>query len=286
MPVEFTRQADQPLYPDVFWNRPTISSRAGRLLIVGGQKSQFAQIQGVYQIAEAAGIGEVQAAMPDVLQRLLGGSEFGRFLPSSQSGSLGRAALGELLYLAEDYDGIVIGANLTNNSETAIMIESLITKTDQPLIITEETIELLKFHPELITGNPRALVVVTMPGLFALANNLHMPIAIKRDGGVLRKLEILHQLASISRASYVVYGPEILVSAGGRLGITPLSQPIDTLPAAIIGTMATFWLQQRTKPFEGLMTAAYIIKEASDSQQGASLSSLTAAIRQALQQHE
>jgi len=255
--------------------------RAGRLLLIGGHKGEFSLLQAIYQSAEAAGIGECIAAMPDSLRRTIGESGFGRFVPASASGSLGRAALGELLELATDADALIIGANLTNNAETAVVIESLITKLEQPVVITEEVIDILQFHPDLITGNPRALVVTTMPGLFALAGHHHMPIAIKPHGGVVGKIEILQQLAAISRCCYLVFDGEILVQAGGKTSLTPLGQPLSNLPGAVVGMAATFWVQGLSRAYESLTTAAFVLAAAATSEP-ATYANLTKQISAAL----
>lgn len=277
----FTKQTDEPLFPDVFWNRPTMRQRAGRLLLIGGHKAEFSLLQAVYQSAEAAGIGECLAAMPDSLHRTVGESGFGHFVPASTSGSLGKAALGELLDLATNTDALIIGANLTNNAETAVVIESLVTKLEQPVVITEEVIDILQFHPELITGNPRALVVTTMPGLFALAGHHHMPITIKPHGGVVGKIEILQQLAAISRCSYIVFDSEILVQASGKTSLTPLRQPLSNLAGAVVGTAATFWVQHLQQPYEALTTAAFVLAAAMTSEP-ATYATLTKQISAAL----
>ena len=277
----FTKQTDTPLFPDVFWNRPTMRQRAGRLLVVGGHRGAFSLLQAIYQSAEAAGIGECIAAMPDSLRKTVGEAGFGRFVPASASGSIGRAALAELLDLGSDADALVIGANLTNNAETAVVIESLITKLEQPVVITEEAINILQFHPELITGNPRALVVTTMPGLFALANHHHMPIAIKPNSGVIGKIEIVQQLAAISRCSYLVFDTEIMVQVGDRTSLTALPQPLSAFPGVVIGTAATFWIQQPTQAYQTLTTAAFVLAEAATNSP-ATNAGLTAGVRTTL----
>lgn len=246
--------------------------RAGRLLLVGGHKGEFSLLQAIYQATEAAGIGECVAVMPDSLRKMVGEAGFGRFVPASASGSIGKAALGELLHLGSDTDALIIGANLTNNAETAVVIESLITKLEQPVVVTEEAINILQFHPEMITSNPKALVVTTMPGLFALAGYHHMPIAIAPNRGVVGKIEILQQLAAISRCSFVVFDSEILVQVGKDTSLTSLSQPLSSLPGMVIGTAATFWIQHQTKAFAGLTSGAYVLAEAAKGETATSAS--------------
>lgn len=264
MALTYTLQTEKPLFPDLLWSRPTLRSRGGRLLIVGGHKHEFSLVQDIYQVAEAAGIGEAQAALPDTLQRLVGGGEFGHFLPATASGSLGKAALGELLHITNDYDSVIIGANLTNNSETGIMIESLISQSEQPVVITEETINTLKFNPELITGNPKALVVTTMNGLFALANHHHMPLVIKPNSGLMGKMEIIQQLVSISECNYLIFDHEVIVAAEGEMSVTQLPIGLSDQPGVMIGLASTFWLQQRSRPFEALTTAAFVASRLSE----------------------
>jgi NAD(P)H-hydrate repair Nnr-like enzyme with NAD(P)H-hydrate dehydratase domain len=279
--ADFERQYGVALYPGIFWNLPTSKNRAGRLLIVGGHKHEFHAVQAIYEIADATGTGYVQAALPDSLRPVIGGGEFGHFLPASASGSLGRAALGELIHLVGEYDGAVIGANLTNNAETGIMIESLVRQTEQRLVVTEDAIEILKFHPDLITGSPKVVVVTTMSGLFALANNHHLPIAIKPNRGVIGKIEIIKQLASISRCSYVVFDQEVIVASENKVSLTPLANSLSDNAAIAIGIAATFWLHQGGKSYESLTSAALVMQSVA-SDKFASTTSVTQKIRKSI----
>lgn len=281
----FVKQIEEPLFPKVFWNRPTMRSRGGRLLAIGGQPNELSLLQAVYQLAEAAGIGECQAAMPDSLRRLVGTAEFAHLVPASVSGSMGKAALGELLTIAPDFDALIIGMNLTTNAETGVMIESLINRLEVPVVVTEEAITILKFNPALITDSPKALVVTTMAGLFALANHLHMPIAIKPQAGVVAKMTILQQLVDATQCSYMVCDHEVLVAAEGKMSLTPLNQSLSNLTAAPIGVAATFWIQHRTQPFAALTTAAFVLAQATGSEK-LSYSVLEVGVRQALTRFE
>lgn len=225
---------------------------------MGGHKNQFDEVQRLYQLADAAGAGEVQAAMPDSLRPTAGASGFGYYLPATALGSLGRAALGELLQLANDYDGVILGVNLTNNAETGILVESLLRKYHGRLIITAETIEILKFHPELITNNPNAVVVTNMAGLFALANHRRLPIAIKPHAGVIGKITVIQQLADLGECSYVVSDSEVIVASERQVSLTALKQSLSHEPALMTALAATFWVQQPSKTFAGLTSAAWV----------------------------
>lgn len=278
--ADFTKQGEQPLYPEVFWNRPTMKRRAGRLLIIGGHKHEFSLIQAIYQLAESAGIGECMAVMPDTIRKLIGEADFARFVPASQSGSLGKAATADILELAQDSDAVIIGANLTNNAETGVLIESLLSKLETPVVITEEAIEILKFKPDLITANPNVLVITTMPGLFALANHHKLPITIRPGGGVVGKIAILRQVMDISQCAYLIFDQEIMAGVGEEVTLTDLPQPLSQLPGAVIGVASTFWVQNLPKPLTGLTGAAYLL--AQDKHENPSYRTLTESIRKFL----
>lgn len=278
--ADFTKQGEQPLYPEVFWNRPTMKRRAGRLLIIGGHKHEFSLIQAIYQLAESAGIGECMAVMPDTIRKLIGEADFARFVPASQSGSLGKAATADILELAQDSDAVIIGANLTNNAETGVLIESLLGKLETPVVITEEAIEILKFKPDLITANPNVLVITTMPGLFALANHHKLPITIRPGGGVVGKIAILRQVMDISQCAYLIFDQEIMAGVGEEVTLTDLPQPLSQLPGAVIGVASTFWVQNLPKPLTGLTSAAYLL--AQDRHENPSYRTLTESIRKFL----
>lgn len=263
MPLQYELQNEKPLYAKLFWNRPTTKARAGRLLIVGGHRHEFSAVHEIYQAADAAGAGYIQVAMPDTLRQIAGG-ELGHFLPATQSGSLGKAALGELLHLAGEFDAVVVGGNLTNNAETAILIESLLRKSDHRFVVTQEVIEILKFHPDLITGNPNLVLATTMKGLFDLANNHHIPLAIKPNSGVVGKLEILQQLVDISRCQYVIFDKEVIIAAEGRLSLTPLATELSRTQPMVVGLVATMWLQQPGRPYEALNGAAWVLSRLKD----------------------
>jgi NAD(P)H-hydrate repair Nnr-like enzyme with NAD(P)H-hydrate dehydratase domain len=117
MSLQFQKQSDKPLFPNVLWSRPVSRRQGGRLLIVGGQTHGINEVQAIYQAAMAAGAGESQLAVPDTLSSMLAPTGLGIFMPASGSGSLGKAAAGNILHVASDYDALVVAGNLTNNSE-------------------------------------------------------------------------------------------------------------------------------------------------------------------------
>ncbi len=261
-PVHFTRQTDTPLYPKVLYNRPITRSGGGRLLIVGGHSGEFSLPTAIHQFATAAGVGEATAVLPDNLAKFLGGAPGTAFAAASSSGSLGREALGRILELSEDADAVAIGASLSNNSNTAMLIERLITELEQPVIVFDEGLVALKHHITTVTDNPQALIIATMAEVFKLCTALNVSISIRPGGGLMNKLEIIRDLAAASKCAYAVFGTEIVVAAGGELIVTPCNYRLALTPALFYGTLSTFWLQNFANPAAGLATGAYLAAQA------------------------
>lgn len=263
LPV-FERQSGELLYQKVLWNRPVSRLGAGRLLLPGGHSGQFSLVTGIHQVAEASGAGECVAALPDSLVKTLGGAPSTTFLASSPSGSLGREALAGLLELSEDADSILIGANLSNNSLTTILIERFMTESERPVIAFEDALVSLQHDLKALAERPGNLLIVTMPEIFKLAAALGVAITIRRDGGILNKLEIIRDVAAASKCDYVVYGSEIIVSVDGKLGVSAVNYRLGQMPAMYIGTLSVFWTQNPKQRYEGLMTGAYILGKVSE----------------------
>jgi NAD(P)H-hydrate repair Nnr-like enzyme with NAD(P)H-hydrate dehydratase domain len=259
----FVRQDGPPLYPNVLFNRPVTRHGAGRLVIAGGYATEFSLPTAIHQLALAAGLGECQVILPDSLARLVGGAPDTLFVPSSPSGSLGTEALGRIVELAEEADALALGASLSGHSHTSMLMERVVQAVARPIVAFADVLGSLQHHVRLLTDRTDCLLIVTMPEVFKLAGQLGIPIAIRRDGGLMNKLEIVHDLAAASACHYVVYGSEIIVAAGGDLIVTPVNYRLSLLPAAYYGVMATGWLQNSSRRREGLATSAYLLREAS-----------------------
>ncbi len=255
-------QQDEALFPKIVWNRPVARHGAGRLHLIGGYLGDFSLPTAIYSLALAAGVGECNVALPDSLLKYLAGTPATTFVPSSPSGSLGREALGQLLDLGDKADAIAIGAGLSNNSETATLVERLLQELDRPVIAFDDALEALQFNIRLLTDRPDALIIVTMPELFKLAGQLEVPVHIRRDGGLINKVDIVSAVKAEINADLVVYGTETITAQGNSISVTPTNPVLSRIPAAYYAVLSVFWIQNGAQRFEGLTTAAWILRMA------------------------
>jgi NAD(P)H-hydrate repair Nnr-like enzyme with NAD(P)H-hydrate dehydratase domain len=260
---QFTRQEDEPLYPTILYNRPVTRAGAGRMLLVGGHSGEFSLPTAIHQLATAAGVGECRTVLPNNLAKLLSGAPGTHFVPETSSGSIGPEALGRILELSEEADAVALGASLSNNSSTTMLVERLITELQRPVIIFHEALTALRHNIKTVTDNPDALVILTMAEVFKLCGQLHVPIQIRPGGGLISKLEIIQDLRSASRCQIAVYGTEIIIAADTDMVVTPINYRLSMLPALFYAVLGTFWLQNPKDRRAGLVTGAYVIRQAS-----------------------
>ncbi|HSX15124.1 MAG TPA: hypothetical protein VLE72_04475 [Candidatus Saccharimonadales bacterium] len=271
------RQTNLPLYPKVLWNRPVSRAQSGRLLIVGGRRGAIAVLQSVFQTAVAAGIGQIKILAPDVLKPLLSGVAEASFGPSTNSGSLARLGLDLLTELASDADAALLGADLSNSSETAILAERFIASYHQGLILVADAIPMIAQSPDVVRQRPRTLLVFTMQELFKLAGKLGLPIHIRPEAGLAAKVEIASDFWELSRIDLALIGPEIIIRSGSKTSITPLPPKTRLEPTAAAGVLSVFYTQNPSASFEGLTTGAFVLAQ-SVGEQAQTTDQLAAAI--------
>lgn len=261
---QFELQGNEPLYPKVLWNRPVARTGAGRLLVPGGHTGQFSLITSLHQVAQAAGAGACIAMLPDSLIAMLGGAPETVFVPSTPSGSLHRDGLGRLLELASDSDAVMIGANLSQNSLTTILLERFLKESNVRVIAFGEAFASLQHNLGALTRREDSLLIVTMPEVIALAKSIGADITVKDGGGLVNKLEIVGTLSQLVAGDIVVYGNETIVAVDGRLGVSASNFRLAQLPALAVAILSVFWVQNSARPYEGLMTGANVLTALGD----------------------
>ena len=261
------------LYRDLFWSRPVTAATAGRLLVVGGSAGEFSSLQQVHLWGSSLGLGQCQIAVPDSLAARIGVSPDVEFVPSTQTGSLARAAAEQIINLARQADAVMLGLNWSNNSESTILLETLFKQLQLPLVVTQQALQHLP--PRL----NRHLIVAEWPELIKLANSLHIPLNFQ-GAGLLAKVSVVKQVAASHPADYYLYGPEVIVASEGKISVTPQPSQNGVLSAAAAAALLVQYPKQR---YQALSTAAWlqrIVKGLGSSQD------IATSLRQALAQYD
>ncbi len=251
--------ADAPLYPELLWSRPENRMHAGKLLIIGGNAHGFAAPAEAYAEAMRAGAGTVRAILPEAIRKIVGIIiENADFAPSTPSGSFSKRSLADFLEQAGWADSMLLAGDLGRNSETAIVIESLLQKTTIAATITRDAIDYVTATPHSISQRQNTTLVLSLSQLqrLGIALGFEQPISFGMD--LLKLVDWLHQCTSRFAPHIIVkHLDTIFVAVDGQVVTTkdPQKTPIWRLRCASYASV--WWMQNPSKPLQALATAVH-----------------------------
>ncbi len=246
---------EQPLYPDLEWERPEQRDQRGRLLIVGGNLHSFAAPAQAYSVALDREVGYVRVVMPDALKntvhKLLPDVEYAA---SNHSGSFAAKSLESILWHAQWANGILLPGDLGRNSETAIMLENLVKSTAIPLTLTRDALDYFTTNPAVIAQRPQTLIVGSFAQIQKLATSLKYKRALTFDMPLAQLVEALHDLTALHAFSCVTkIGKVLIVAADGFVATSPAEDEPEIWRLAAAARASTAWLHFPKKPFESFV---------------------------------
>lgn len=252
------QQGREPLFPDLLWSRPENKRLAGKLLIVGGNLYGFAAPAEAYQAALDTGVGTARVLLPDCLYKTLRQHmETAEFAPSTPSGSFGRDALASWLEQAAWADAVLLPGDLGRNSETAIVVESFLSKFSGQVTLTKDAADYVTANPRVVLSRPQTTLVVSLAQLQRLAKAAGTPKAVTFDMDLLRLVDWLHEFTSEHDINIIVrHLDNIFVAAGGQVSTTKLLDDHPAIWRVKTAAKASVWqLQHPTQLFESLTTS-------------------------------
>lgn len=245
----------QPLFPNLLWSRPETRLGAGKLLIIGGHEHDFANIARAHQLAYAAGAGTVMSILPEAVKKHVGVLSECDFLPSNQGGGFAKESLNELLHHMAWADMVLMPGENGRNSETAILFEQLLIKSNVPVTVTRDTLELLQSAPNILVNRPETTLVVSLAQLQRLVMHAQLPFVIKFSHTLIQLAATLHTLSQVVQCSVITnHYSRLMVAHSGNVSSTPAPNGESwRLEAAVAA--AVWRMQNPSQPFEALTTA-------------------------------
>lgn len=255
--MNWLRQTNAPLFPDILWSRPENRRHAGKLLIIGGHQQSFNAVSAAYSAAVKAGIGTARVMVPESLRKTLHlifpEAEYAAATPI---GSFGRKALAGLLDASDWADGVLLAGDLGRNSETAVLLEGFIQKYSGPLAVSGDTVDYFFGTGQSLAKRRRTLVIASVKQLQKLAS----PHLIEQRADLIKVVEQISGWTAQNDLSVVtIHSTQVITACGQQISTTPvkLSDPNEALAA-----YAAVWLlQQPEKVFEALSSAVYCYSE-------------------------
>lgn len=258
--ISYTKQSrTEPAYPKLLWSKPETKQSAGRLLIVGGNVNGISAPLRSYDYAEQAGIGISRVALPSALKSIAGKLiDNGAYVPSTPSGSFAKQALGELIEDASWANSMLLAGDFGRNSETAILLESLLKKTTTPAILTKDMIDYVSATPAMLERSAPTVLVASLSQLQKLVRQSIKQPALSFDMNVSQLVEALKSVSIASKSSLITKHYTLLfVAHEGEVSATN-SQSDNELWQTKIAAYASVWLaQQPKKPLASLTTAVF-----------------------------
>lgn len=257
------KQQEEPLFPELEWNKPERRNQAGKLLIIGGTLHTLTAPANAYERVTSEGIGEVKIALPDKTKRLVGATlPSAVFLPSTASGEFALEGSAELDSYTQWADTILFPGDSGRNSQTTILFEQLIKTHINQVIITRDALDSISNNAQELIDRPDTTLVASFAQFQKLVKVLGEPTAVMASMDLVQLVEFLHVFSSKHTASMVTYWQGQLLAAhnGGVSSTKVPSQknqepPLWRTSVASYGACYQTWNPQ--KPLEALTQANY-----------------------------
>lgn len=243
---------DKPLFPDIEFSRPERRDQAGNLLIIGGSKIGFVSVGAAYKTAMQTGAGHTKVALPDTLKKTLPADMIeGIFLPTNPSGGFAKDGLGDLLAACQWANGVLLIGDSGQNSETAVLYEQLIAKTDRPLTVTRDAVDLLRPASETLINRPMTQIVLSFSQLQKLFSAVYYPKIITFSMQMTQLVDALHKFTITYPVTITTFHNDHLVCAsGGEVVTQEFSQPMLMWNGYVATRAATYWMWTPMQPLE------------------------------------
>jgi hypothetical protein len=243
-----------PLYPDIEWDKPERKDQAGRLLIIGGNLHGFAAPAKAFEYANEQGIGHTRIMLPDALRSTLHAYWTDAvFCSSTPSGSFAKDSKEIILNNALWADGILLPGDLGRNSETAIMLDEIISNITSPIAITKDALDYYLYKPELLINREHTLIVASFSQLQKMLSNASTRTAITYTMSLIKLVETLHEISTGRDLGIITkFEDRYIVAYKGNVSTTQLEaeKEVWRLEACSKGIVSL--LHGGTKKFEAL----------------------------------
>ena len=251
------QEPGKPLFPDVEWNKPERRDQAGKLGIIGGNKLGFLAVAESYQEALKAGVGEARVLLPDILKKSVPAVMTDvLFAPTNQSGSLANEALSEALALEKWADVLLLCGDAGRNSQTSIVYEELIKKSEIPVVLTRDAIDLVQNGLQEILDNPRVVFVASLAQVQKIFRAIYYPKMITFNIQLAQLVETLHKFTITYPVTICVFHADNLIIAhGGEVVTQKWDAPMAIWRGTVGARAASYLIWSPETPLAAISTA-------------------------------
>ena len=152
-------------------------------------------------------------------------------------------------------DGIIIGGDLTHNSETAILLERYIEKSTNTLTLVCDAIDIITDIPSTIFDRHNLIVAMDIKQLQKLLMAMRFPMPVKSTMTLRQLVGLLHSLTlSYGFSIVTTHENQVYVALNGTVSTTP----IKTASIESVAAYVTVWnIHHPNKPLKAMTTGLY-----------------------------
>lgn len=249
---------DEPLFPDIEWNKPERRNQAGKLAIIGGSKLGFAATAESYQTAIGAGAGEVRILLPDALKKNVPASMTDvLFAPTNNSGGLAIEAKNELKSLADWADVLLFPGDAGKNSQTAILYEEIILESKKPVVLTRDAIDLVQNSFQALLDKPEVVFVGSFAQIQRIFKEVYYPKVLTFSMQLAQFVETVHKFTLTYPVSIVtLHAEQLVIARGGEIITQNWNDPMRIWRGHTAARAASYLLWTPQAPVKALASSA------------------------------
>lgn len=242
----------QPLFPEIEWNRPERRDQAGRLAIIGGNALGFVGAAEAYRVAIESGAGSVRVILPDALRKTVPPHMSDvLFADTNPSGGLSRGAESELRAVQQWADGLLYSGDAGKNSETASLYETMIGATDRPTVLTRDAIDLMQHAMPHALDNPHLILVASFAQVQKLFRAVYYPKLLTFRMQLSQFVEVLHKFTITYPITIaVLHAEHFVIAQSGQVVTQPWDAPLAIWRGEVAARVATYLLWSPGRPLE------------------------------------
>lgn len=249
--LSYWQKQEKPLFPDLFWNIP--EQKTGRATVIGGNTQSFSNVIRVAeQLQRDFPIKQVTALLPDTLRAKVPTSENINFATATSTGTFAKSSALETAIANVDI-ALLIG-DLSRNAETAIALADAIAKTETPLIVTRDAVDLLASSSEKLLTRPNLTLFGSLLQLQKVFRAIYYPRMIMLSQPLVPIIETLHKFTLTYPITLITFHQDqIIVAHNGDIATTKIDlteySPITLWSGRLAARITALNLFNPHKPF-------------------------------------
>ena len=230
------KNPDLKLFNDLSWNIP--EQKTGTFNIIGGNSGSFSTvIHTAEYLTKTFPVKKLNILLPDTLKNKVPPFPDITFLPATDSGSFDKSPLlGEFINSA---DSSILVGDLSKNSATCVAISDAIKRSDKPILLTRDTIDLMLPEMPSLCERENLILVASLAQLQKVFRAVYYPKVLLLSMPLLPIVEALHKFTLSYPVTILTYANEqIIVAANGKITTTPLEKTKFTPISLLSGNLA------------------------------------------------